>query len=291
VHRHDRDDEKWEKVEKLYYNPSELYVQKGLRICEFRRGTLCRHTVPAFLRSDQSSKNQPRLLLMQEIPDVMACEICDAIHTRPSLGPGEIARCTRCGAELERDMRAHRKRILPLSIASLIMYVVANVYPIMEIELHGLSNQTTLFGTVLSMNAAGMLLIAFLVFATTIAFPLVNLFALFYLLICINRLASPLWFNLLVRMIQTLRPWIMVEILLLGAIVSFVKMTSMAAVVPGVSLWALGGLALLVASVLSFDPKCMWDMSLLNNNGDKAVPTNRTGTGRSIGTTAEDELS
>jgi paraquat-inducible protein A len=95
----------------------------------------------------------------------------------------------------------------------------------------------------------------------------------------------------LVRMIQTLRPWIMVEILLLGAIVSFVKMTSMATVVPGVSLWALGGLALLVASVLSFDPQCMWHMSLLNNNDDKAVPANRTGAGRSIEKAVKDEPS
>jgi paraquat-inducible protein A len=228
---------------------------------------------------------------MQEIPDLIACEDCDAIHTRPAFGPGEIARCRRCGAELERDMRAHRKRILPLTIASLIMYIVANVFPIMEIELHGRSNETTLIGSVLSLNSAGMPLIAFLVFATTIAIPLVKLFALFYLLVCINWSANPLWFNLLVRMIQTLRPWIMVEILLLGAIVSFVKMASMATVVPGVSLWALGGLALLLASVLSFDPRCMWHMSLLNNNGDKAVPANRTGTGESIGKTVEDKLS
>jgi paraquat-inducible protein A len=228
---------------------------------------------------------------MQEIPDLMACEHCDAIYRRAALGPGEIARCRRCGAQLERDMRAYRTRILPLTLASLIMFIVANVFPIMEIELHGLSNQTTLIGVVLSMNAAGMPLIAFLVFATTIAFPLVKLFALFYLLICIHRLANPVGFNLLVRMIQTLRPWIMVEILLLGAIVSFVKMTSMATVVPGVSLWALGGLALLVASVLSFDPQCMWHMSLLNNDDDKAVPANRTGAGRSIEKAVKDEPS
>ena len=110
-------------------------------------------------------------------------------------------------------MRAHRKRILPLTIASLIIYVVANAFPIMEIELHGLSNQTTLIGSVLSMNAEGMPLIALLVFTTTIAFPLVKLFVLFYLIVCIKRRANPLGFNLLVRMIQTLRPWIMVEIL------------------------------------------------------------------------------
>lgn len=226
---------------------------------------------------DSALENQSRLLLMQEIPNLMACEHCDAVHSRPALGPGEIAHCSRCGGELERDMRAHRRRILPLTIATLIMYIVATGFPIMEIELHGRSNQMTLIGSVLAMNAAGMPLIAFLVFATTIAVPLVKLFTLFYLLVCIHRLVKPLGFNFFVRMIQMLRPWIMVEILLLGAIVSFVKMTSMATVVPGISLWALGGLALLLASVLSFDPQCMWHMSLLDNDDDKAMPANRTG--------------
>ena len=141
------------------------------------------------------------------------------------------------------------------------------------------------------MNTAGMPLIAFLIFATTIAFPFVKLFALFYLLVCIKRRVNPLGFNLLVRMIQSLRPWIMLEILLLGAIVSFVKMTSMATVVPGISLWALGGLALLLASVLSFDPQCMWHMSLLDNDDDKAMPANTTGTGGSIEEAVKDKAS
>lgn len=219
---------------------------------------------------------------MQEVPDWVACEDCDAIYRRPVLEPCEIALCRRCGAELERDMHAHRIRVLPLAIASLFMYVVANVFPVMEIELHGISNQTTLIGSVLTMHAKGLPLIAFLVFATTIVFPLVQLFALIYLLVCISRSKSPPGFNLLVRMIQTLRPWIMVEILLLGAIVSVVKMTDMATVTPGAALWALGALALLLASVFSFDPRYMWRMSLLNKKGDQAMSAKRAGTGRSI---------
>ena len=163
-------------------------------------------------------------------------------------------------------MQAHRRRILPLTIATLIMLVVANTFPMVEIELHGRSNQTTLMGSVLSMNTAGMPLIAFLIFATTIAFPLVKLTALFYLLVCIKRRANPLGFNLLVRMIQSLRPWIMVEILMLAAIISFVKMTNMATVVPGTALWALGALALLLASVFSFDPRCMWHNGVGGSN-------------------------
>jgi paraquat-inducible protein A len=179
-------------------------------------------------------------------------------------------------------MHAHSRRALPLAVAGLFMYVVANVFPIMEIELHGISSQTTLIGSALSMNTKGMPLIASLVFTTTIALPLIQLFALIYLLICVSRPGKPAGFNFMVRMIQTFRPWIMVEILLLGAIVSFVKLTNMATVTAGPALWALGALALLLASVFSFDPKYIWRMSLLRNKGDQAIPMNRTRTGRSL---------
>jgi uncharacterized paraquat-inducible protein A len=120
---------------------------------------------------------------MREVPDLIACEECDVVYRRSSLGRSEIAFCRRCGAELERDRRAQRSRVLPLAIAGLCMYIIANIFPILELEPRaGLVNQATLMGSVDSVNAAGMPLVAFLVLATTILFPLIQLVALIYLL-------------------------------------------------------------------------------------------------------------
>lgn len=212
---------------------------------------------------------------MQEIPDLIACEECDTIHRRLALGYNEIALCSRCGAELERDMGSHGKRLLPLTIASLFMYIIANAFPIVEMELHGLASRTTLIGTVFSLNAHGMPLIAFLVLVTTILFPLFQLLALIYLIPSIRKVGRPPGFNFLVHMIQTLRPWVMVEVLLLGVIVAFVKLTNMAAVVPGPALWALGALAFLLASVFSFNPRYMRRIALPDRR-EKTMSANRT---------------
>jgi paraquat-inducible protein A len=223
---------------------------------------------------------------MQQLPDLIACKECDAVHRRLALGHSEVARCSRCGAELEREMRAHVKRVLPLTVASLFMYIIANVFPIAEIEFHGVTHSTTLMGSVLSLNAEGMLPLAFLVFATTILFPLLQLMALIYLLISINGSARPHGLNLLVRMIQTFHPWVMVEVLLLGAIVAFVKLTSMVTVTAGPALWALGGLALLFASVLSFNPRYVWHISLPERRGKTAALANRADVAQAAGKTA-----
>ena len=212
---------------------------------------------------------------MQQLPDLIACEECDAVHRRLVLGYNEIACCSRCGAELERDMRAHAGRVLPLTIASLFMYVIANVFPVAGLEFHGAVNHTTLMGAVLSLAAEEMYLLAFLVFVTTILFPLLQLLGLIYLLISISGTGRPHGLSLLVRMIQTFRPWVMVEVLLLGAIVAFVKLTSMATVFPGPALWALGGLALLFASVLSFSPRYIWHMSLPERRKKLATAADR----------------
>ena len=72
---------------------------------------------------------------MREVPDLIACEECDAVYRRLPLGRSEVAFCRRCGAELERDRRTQRRHVLPLAIAGLCMYLVAHVFPILELEL------------------------------------------------------------------------------------------------------------------------------------------------------------
>lgn len=200
---------------------------------------------------------------MREVPDLIACEECDAVYRRLALGRSEVAFCRRCGAELERDRRAQRRHVLPLAIAGLCMYLIANAFPILELEWRrGLFSQATLIGSIHSLRAEeGMLFVALLVLATTILFPLIQLLALIYLLtfpIRFRRFEHPTTFNLAGRLIQVLRPWVMVEIFLLGVIVAFVKLTSMAIVLPGIALWAFGALAFLLTAVFSFNPRCLY---------------------------------
>jgi len=210
---------------------------------------------------------------MREVPDLIACEGCDALYRKVQLRRGEIAHCPRCGTELERDAGRQRERILPLTVASLIMFVIANSFPIVEIELQGLSSRTTLFGAVLSLTTEGMSLVALLVLATTILFPLLQLLFLFYLLVSLRSQRSPQrrppGFSWLVRAMQSLRPWGMVEVFLLGVLVAVVKLSNMATVIPGVALWAFGVLTVLLTAVVSFNPRHFWQMAYAERNQEE----------------------
>ena len=195
---------------------------------------------------------------MQERPDLIVCEECDAVHSRPVLARGEVARCLRCAAELERDTGSRLQRLLPLTLASLIMFVIANSFPIVEIELQGLTSRTTLLGAVIVLSQDDMSLVALLVAATTILFPLVQLLILLYLLLPAARHVHRPGVKTLLRLMQMVRPWGMVEVFLLGVLVAVVKLSNMATVLPDVSLWAFAVLTILLTVVVSFNPRYLW---------------------------------
>jgi len=197
-----------------------------------------------------------------EVPEAIVCESCDAVYRRKALRRREVAHCPRCGHELDRHMGSQRERLLPLSIASLLMFAVANLFPIVEIELRGLRSQTTLVGAVVALFAEGRSLVALLVLATTLVFPLAQMLALVWLLVPLHRRQRPAGFVALVQTMQTLRPWGMVEVFLLGVLVAVVKLAGMATVLPGPALWAFMALTVLLTVVLSFDPRGFWDMAV-----------------------------
>jgi paraquat-inducible protein A len=207
---------------------------------------------------------------MTEVPDAILCEGCDAIYRRVPLRRREVAHCPRCGTELDRHAGDQSARVLPLTVACLILFAIANLFPIVEIELQGLSSQTTLAGAVVALSSEGMSPVALLVLATTILFPLMQLCILFYLLVPMAYERRPIGFAILVKALQALRPWGMVEVFLLGVLVAIIKLGSMAQVIPGPALWAFGALTVLLTAVLSFNPKTFWEMAFEPRPGQSA---------------------
>ena len=199
---------------------------------------------------------------MNEVPRAIICESCDAVCQRVPLREREIARCPRCGVELDRHAGFQQARILPLTVASLIVFAIANLFPIVEIALRGLRSETTLAGAVIALAGDGRSLLALLVLATTLLLPLLHLLILLWLLVPLRwgrgrRVAG---FAPLVQTMQALRPWGMIDIFLLGVLVAIIKLSSMATVLPGPALWAFMALTVLLTMVTAFDPRRLWEM-------------------------------
>lgn len=192
---------------------------------------------------------------------LIACEECDVLHRRIVLNAGCAAHCTRCGAELFRSRSFHIDTVLALTLGSLVVFVMANAFPIVTLEMKGVHNGSTLFGAIVTLYREGMPIVSGLVLATTILFPLTELMILIYLLIPLRQGRLPARFHLFIRVIQTIRPWGMIEVFLLGVLVSLVKLSSTASILPGVALWAFAVLTVLLAAILMFEPRHLWDLA------------------------------
>ena len=193
--------------------------------------------------------------------DLIACHECDALLQKPRLGGREIARCPRCDALLYRNSAAQIERICALALAALITFVIAQTFPILEMDVNGNRVQTTLIGAIDSLWHQDMAIVGVMVFCSTVLFPLVEMAALLYLLLPMRRGLVPPGFNLVLRAIELARPWSMIEVFMLGILVTIVKMVSLARVVPDAALFAFAALTLMIAVVLMFDPRTLWDIA------------------------------
>ncbi|MFT7325393.1 MAG: paraquat-inducible protein A [Rhodoferax sp.] len=206
---------------------------------------------------------------MKEVTGAIICTSCDAVYNRLTLQEREVANCQRCGMELDRHPGRQHDRILPLTVASLIAFSIAHVFPIVEIELRGQRSQTTLLSAVIALASEGRGLVALLVLATTLLFPLFQMLTLLWLLVPLRRQQRAAGFAELMRAMQLLRPWGMIEIFLLGVLIALIKLSSMALVLPGPALWAFVALTVLLAMVTAFDPRSLWKMLEATNKTEQ----------------------
>lgn len=191
---------------------------------------------------------------------ILACHECDLLNMVHRVPEGSTARCTRCGAVLYSRKANSIDRTLAFAISGLILFVLSNAYPILGMNMQGILQETTLIQGVTELYAQDMWGLAMLVFITCILVPLIQLSVLLYIIlpIKINRFAWKT--TVLFRYLQKLHPWSMMEVFMLGILVSIIKLEKMAVIIPGLSLYAFAALIFVLAGAISsLDSHLIWD--------------------------------
>ncbi len=198
--------------------------------------------------------------IRMEYHKLIVCHECDLLFRKPSSVRGRRASCSRCGASLPTLPGAGLPLdwICAVTLAALITFCIAQSFPVIELRANGMTSEATLFGAVRSLWSGDMRAVAAMVFCSSILFPLIELLALLYLLAPLCAGKRPPRFDAMLRLVQLVRPWGMVEVLMLGVLVTIVKMVSMAEVIPGPGLVALGVLTIMLGVVALFDPSGLW---------------------------------
>lgn len=193
-------------------------------------------------------------------PKLIACHDCDLLQSEIPLKKGCAASCSRCGAVLYRNATDSTNRTIACTVAALLVFVIANIFPIFAIEMQGGLTAINLIEALHSIWKQNMPLISILVFVTTVFIPLLEMTGLLYLLISLKYRVVPRGHILIIKMIQIVGPWGMIEILMLGMLVSLVKLTGSFKVIIGLALWSFGLLTfLLAAASASFSEWQVWN--------------------------------
>ena len=190
---------------------------------------------------------------------LLVCNQCDLLLRESEVVSGAKAQCGRCGAVLYRSQPNGLQISLIFALTSAALFFISNAFPIVTISSDGLFNSTTLIGAATALVRDGIPSIAFLVFATTFLMPGLLITALIYLLLPLYMGRLPPGLNVAFRLIHLVKPWAMIEVFMLGLLVTMTKLSAFASVTPDIALGAFALLMLsLTAASANFDPFHFW---------------------------------
>jgi paraquat-inducible protein A len=188
----------------------------------------------------------------------VVCHECDALYGYQPIERGYVARCTRCGAVLYRQTGLALSTSAALAVTGLIALVVANTNPIIGLSNSGLASSCTLWGAVLTCWRAGSWMTAILASTTVFFMPCIELLLSAWVLVPLSMGRLPPALPEIARVLQAIKPWTMVQVFMLGILITIVKLAGMASVIVGPGLWSFAALALLTTAISSFEWHALW---------------------------------
>ena len=191
---------------------------------------------------------------------LIACQDCDLIQRLPHLSDAGTVQCIRCGATLHQKKRNSIERTLALTLAGLVLFGLANSFPFLAFKLEAQVRQTTLLTGITELYSQGMPELAVIVLLTTVLVPFGQMLCMLYVLLPLKFNIIPSGLPRIFRLVRHLQPWSMMEVFMLGILVSVVKLAKMAKIVPGIALFSfLALIFVLAAMTASLDSHLIWE--------------------------------
>ena len=185
---------------------------------------------------------------------------CDLLQRLPALAPGGSARCPRCDRELWRRREDSLDRTLALALAAAALYAIANCVPMLGLDAVGRHAATTVLGGAQQLWRDGRGMVGALVLFTAVVAPGLQIGFMLAIVLGARRRPAPRWVGLLLRYHPTTATWSMIEVMMVGVLVALIKIADYARVIPGIALYALGALVVVLAAMQAgFDPRAVWD--------------------------------
>jgi paraquat-inducible protein A len=194
-------------------------------------------------------------------PDLVICEHCDAVYQRRALVKGQVASCTTCTAIVYQAHKLNVHERLALSVTAAVAFLIANICPVITINLHGLESHTTMWQAALALAQGDAAPIAVPTAAVAVLVPFLQIAILIWVLLFARLGQRAPGFAPAMKLLHILRPWSMVEVCMLGILVAVIKLSSLVQVYPGAGIWATAGLMILMTLIAGRDVSQLWGLT------------------------------
>jgi paraquat-inducible protein A len=191
---------------------------------------------------------------------LVACHTCGLVCAAAS--DQKPAACLRCGSKLHQRFPDSVSRSWALLFAAVMMYIPANLLPVMNTTLLGRGSDSTIMSGVIQFWEHGSYGISALIFIASIAVPCTK-FLILALLLVTSSLHSA-WRRheraRLYRLIELVGYWSMLDVLVVAVIAALVKFNALSDAEPRIGILFFGSVVILtMLSAMNFDPRLIWD--------------------------------
>lgn len=214
-----------------------------------------------------------RILEPQPGTILVACEQCDQLLRAEAAALHGLT-CSRCGTAVHRRKPDSFNRTWALVLTAAILYIPANLLPVLTVISFGQGAPSTIIGGVIELIQAGMLPVALLVLFASILVPVLKLIGLGFLLFSVQRrwrtrLADR---TRLYRIIEGIGRWSMVDVFMTGILAALVALGNLATITAGAGAVAFCAVVIVtIFASMSFDPRLMWDVADEQDQPDRPL--------------------
>ena len=194
---------------------------------------------------------------------LVSCQDCHLLSRWPAKSRRQRAFCPRCGGKLVQRKSHSLARTWALVLTAMVLYVPANLLPMMVTSSLGDRQEDTIMSGIISFLQDGSWGIALIIFTASIFVPFMKFAILIYLLLSVQlrSLWRPKDRTLLYRMTEVAGRWSMLDIYVVTIMVALVKLGIVGDVEAGpAAVYFAAVVAITMLAAESFDPRLIWDV-------------------------------
>jgi paraquat-inducible protein A len=184
-------------------------------------------------------------------------------HLCCKLSPAQTQHCPRCGSRLHLRTEESLQRTLALLITACVLYIPANLYPIMYTEQLGAPTEaSTILGGILLLIELGSIPIALVIFLFSVIVPSGKLMVLFYLCWSVHnhQVMDAKQRSQIYRVTEFIGKWSMIDVFVVAILAALVHLGDLMVIRPGVAAISFAGVVIVtMIAAECFDSRLIWD--------------------------------